>query len=476
MKINRRSRWLAILTTMLMVFSLMPLNAFAAADNTHDVTNPANPRAIVDGVYWELFNPSQGMGTGNMESFLRVQANGTEWGYNTDGKVEGATKTGSWTHAILLKDIPYGAQFSPDGEVLYYGREFLCDLNEVSGKDMLISVDDYQFWMTDDPNINSYPFYDEATDEIAVGYPGDTWTYTGSDGATHTAYWIGEIDYDFTPQGDDLTDHTTGAPLDREFLFDQGISSSGSGAADYRNIIPNEYFLEALDESGLTEETAYIVLVVKFGEKGGFYSSSDGFEEWGVRKSFETGSLQVTKAFDPAQGIPLPESVDITITGPSYPTGNTKTITKDSNPAWTASWLYITPGEYTVTVSNEQPVSNNWTIPGPQTVTVGISTMSELFTKVTVTDYAKLGSLEATLEVKAQDFHNELKQDFHNELKQDFHNELKQDFHNELKQDFHNELKQDFHNELKQDFYDEYVPVFEKHISNAYGTIVSGIT
>ena len=211
----------------------------------------------------------------------------------------------------------------------------------------------------------------------------------------------------------------------------------------------------------------------------------------------------------------MPESVDITITGPSYPTGSTKTITALSDPAWTASWLYITPGDYIVTVSNEQPASDNWTIPEPQAVTVGISTMSQLFTELTVTDYARLGSLEATLDVKAQnfhevlkqDFHNELKQDFHNELKQDFHNELAQDYHNELAQDYHNELKQDFHNELaqdyhnelaqdyhnelaqdfhnelaqdyhnvlKQDFHDEYVPVFEKYVTYS-GTLVSGIT
>ena len=76
----------------------------------------------------------------------------------------------------------------------------------------------------------------------------------------------------------------------------------------------------------------------------------------------------------------------------------------------------------------------------------------------------------------AQDYHNELAQDFHNELAQDFHNELARDFHNELAQDFHNVLKQDFYNMLKQDFHNVYVPVFEKGVSNAYGTVVSGIT
>ena len=45
-------------------------------------------------------------GSGVFSSFVRVQADGTEAGYNTDGTLQFDTKSGSFTHSMLLSNIP----------------------------------------------------------------------------------------------------------------------------------------------------------------------------------------------------------------------------------------------------------------------------------------------------------------------------------------------------------------------------------
>jgi Flp pilus assembly protein TadG len=77
------------------------------------------------------------------------------------------------------------------------------------------------------------------------------------------------------------------------------------------------------------------------------------------------GSLQVKKVFV-RKGQTTPTSVDITITGPTYPSGNTKTFTDSDN---TQIWTDLQPGSYNVT---EASLPSGWRVqynPG-QTVTV----------------------------------------------------------------------------------------------------------
>ena len=82
----------------------------------------------------------------------------SEMRYNTDGSVELETKSGPWTHAIQLGDIPTIAF----GGVLYY--EFLFDSNEVGGANSSILLDDIQLFVGDAPDLTGY---DATADTLA---------------------------------------------------------------------------------------------------------------------------------------------------------------------------------------------------------------------------------------------------------------------------------------------------------------------
>lgn len=85
----------------------------------------ANSFQTINGIY--VYQQGFGAaGSGNIDAILRVQANNTESGYNTDGTLEFDTKSGTWTHSILLSAVP---QVTING-VTY--REFALDINESS--------------------------------------------------------------------------------------------------------------------------------------------------------------------------------------------------------------------------------------------------------------------------------------------------------------------------------------------------------
>jgi len=95
------------------------------------------------------------VGTGVIDSFLRVQANGTEQGFNTDANVNNLTcpsfngttacddKAGNFTHSVLTSD--FGQITNPlIGGVTYTGTyvRFLLDVNENrGGSNELITLD-----------------------------------------------------------------------------------------------------------------------------------------------------------------------------------------------------------------------------------------------------------------------------------------------------------------------------------------------
>jgi hypothetical protein len=215
-----------------------------------------------DGTFWEIFRPAGSTGTGVFESFLRVQANGYERGYNTqpdpniknDKPEEFDTKSGVWTHGITLSQIPM-AYGGPDD--MYYGREFLIDINEVASNPT-ITVKKYEFWITSNPRITGYAPTGQG--------PTKQWSATNSE-----PMWVGEIDWDFN----------NSIPIDRELIMDYSIAA-GSGKGDYRVLIPDSYFLAAIARynarggTQLTPQNAWLVLYVEH------ENSSDGFEEWGI--------------------------------------------------------------------------------------------------------------------------------------------------------------------------------------------------
>ncbi|MDW7667415.1 MAG: hypothetical protein SCJ93_01210 [Bacillota bacterium] len=228
--------------------------------------------ATFDGTYWEVNRPTSSSGTGNFDSFLRIQASPTEKGYNTDAKkTEFDTKVGIWTHAITLAEIPFNADSEDIG---YFGREFLVDINESKGGSE-IQVNDYEFWITSQADILGYAPTGEG--------PSTQWS-----GDNPEPVWVGEIDWDFN----------AGEFYDRALIMDY-LVNPGSGWADYRVIIPNDYFMDALerynareDYDDLTPETAYLVLYVDHSD------TDSGFEEWGVRVVEGNPSVSITKTGD----------------------------------------------------------------------------------------------------------------------------------------------------------------------------------
>src|SRR4051812_19443503 len=72
---------------------------------------------------------SVGAGTGNYNSFLRIQNTGEEQGFNTDVNAIENNKDGIWTHSILLSSLTVVTVGGTD----YY--EIRLDLNETNSKD-----------------------------------------------------------------------------------------------------------------------------------------------------------------------------------------------------------------------------------------------------------------------------------------------------------------------------------------------------
>lgn len=88
------------------------------------------------------FTQPQPTGTGVIDPFLRVQANGTEQGYNTSGGTPFDDKAGIWTHDIKFSDLQSTAVLV--NGITYY--KILVDLNEPNGTKSTISLENLQFY------------------------------------------------------------------------------------------------------------------------------------------------------------------------------------------------------------------------------------------------------------------------------------------------------------------------------------------
>jgi len=193
-------------------------------------------------------------GSGVFNAFVRLQGNDkktpNERGYNTDGTREFDTKAGAWTHSILLSEVPtieFGGQ-------LYW--EFFADIND-SDSTPRISLDDFELYITDDPNLTGYPFTGNA-----------------------------DLLYDFSVGNNG------------DFILINDVNQ-GSGRGDLRYLVPQDTFFPGDCSYGNPACTIYLVLYSVWGGKGGVYGFDGGFEEWKVKKY---PILQVSKdingAFD----------------------------------------------------------------------------------------------------------------------------------------------------------------------------------
>ena len=236
----------------LLLGSLTMVNAVSASD--YDLTTDETTlNYTINGAIWERFQPDTPTGSGTFNSFLRIQATGSEQGYNTDYRpLEfDELKSATFTHSFMLADVPIIYQ---DGE---FYREFQLDINEKnSNPNWYISLDKFKVFQTENASLTGYP--DEFPEPVYdLDGDGDTWIM---------------LDY---------------------------RANAGSGKRDYRVLIPNDNF---------NENIPYVVIYAMHGAAGGQWVSDSGYEEWGARivETFEsTTSTILYKEADPSD-IALP--------------------------------------------------------------------------------------------------------------------------------------------------------------------------
>ena len=240
-------------------------------------------------------------GTGTFNSFVRVQAAPSEQGYNTDGTLEFDTKSGTWTHSILVSEIPVVNV----GGTEYW--ELFADINDGNGQNQsLISLNDLEVWFTDDPDLTGYPFGASA-----------------------------DLVYDF------------------EGSIEINDVNQGSGRGDLRYRIPLTDIAIPTDCGyGDAGCTTYFVLYNQWGTTSGF-ASDGGFEEWKVKQYPTLKIIKNTIGGD--------DTFEFTITGsPTAPPVPNPSITTVGGTGETPTYI-VEPGTYTIVEDGPPP---GWSLTG----------------------------------------------------------------------------------------------------------------
>jgi hypothetical protein len=176
------------------------------------------------------WTPEQPTGTGVIDPFVRVQADGTEQGYNTSGGTPFDEKAGIWTHDIQFSDLQTTA-------VTISGTQYfqvLLDVNEPGGSKSVISLDRLEFYTS---TIGSQT----GTDVPALGSL--RWSLDGAS--------------------------------DSYVLLD-ATRNNGSGSGDMFAYIPASAFAGVSDSD-------YIYMFSRFGDQAAADGTTEGgFEEWSL--------------------------------------------------------------------------------------------------------------------------------------------------------------------------------------------------
>jgi hypothetical protein len=275
MKSHNKATKKTLLSAGITALALSTGSAFATVIE-YDLTSGPDLSRDVNGAIFS--NPStlsnDPTGTGVFGTFVQIQNNPIEQGYNTSKRGGFPTNppgdTNSQTNFdtdnsaphnrdIQLKDIP--TLLYTDGNVY---RQFLLDINESNtAEDQFLSLDKLQIYIS--PTAGNY-------------IPGDNEVALGADNA------LGTIIYDMDGAGDSRA------------LLDYAVIGSGSGRADLEVLVLNSLFIGY-------EPTDYIYLYSRFGDKGcvdengdpwdrndkskqcaknysADFGSNAGFEEW----------------------------------------------------------------------------------------------------------------------------------------------------------------------------------------------------
>jgi VPDSG-CTERM motif len=215
----------------------------AQAATIVDLTTPG-ASGHANGAFFQQIS-SQSTGTGVIDPFLRIQANGTEQGFNNSVDqftLDDVAKGGqNYNHDLRLSNVPV---VGING-VNYY--QFLLDINQNGQSESLLSLFDMQIWLRGSP----------ITD---LSHPRGTYGDLTGSGAALAWDLVGnivELKADLNP---------------------------GSGAGDMFAYIP---------QSVLGTGNEYVYLYSAFGDPN---RSNDGFEEWSILKggsSVPDGGLTV---------------------------------------------------------------------------------------------------------------------------------------------------------------------------------------
>lgn len=217
-------------------------NAWAGGCNLYTVT----ATCAFNGATYAVDN-SHPTGTGFIDSFVRIQQNGLEQGYNTSGRpVQFDEKTDeTFTHDLLTANV--GVVSNPDGLTGNY-REFFLDINEEANTwGSLLTLDQVQIFLSNTPSIT------------------DGYSAAGG-GSLAGATEIYSMDT---------------ATTDNWVNLNYSLEGGGSGTGDMVLYVPDSLF------SGYQYVYLYSEFGCEPGKKGSCgsgasiqYQSGAGFEEW----------------------------------------------------------------------------------------------------------------------------------------------------------------------------------------------------
>jgi len=218
---------------LLSLFSSLVLASSALAI-TYDLTT-AGSSAVVNGATFQQI-PGAVAGTGNIVSFVRVQGNGIEEGFNATVRPV-MTNVGTdpnFTRDIRLSDVP----------VVNGAYEFLLDINQTL-PGSLLSLDALRIF----------------TRSVLGG------------GALATAASLTDLTDALNIQQRYSLDTLLGNPPVNNSITLNYALNHGSGKGDLAVYVPTAFFAGSLP-------TDFVYLYSRFGEN---FVGNDGFEEWNVR-------------------------------------------------------------------------------------------------------------------------------------------------------------------------------------------------
>ncbi|MFL6805808.1 MAG: hypothetical protein ACJ8FM_17655, partial [Xanthobacteraceae bacterium] len=187
----------------------MPTNPPGTPDL--DLTTSGSLGVIDDAVFQT--GEVQSAGTGVFNTFVQIQHNGTEQGYNTDGSKQFNEQTSlQFNHALLLANVPIVIGDGTNGTVegVAY-RQFLLDINDANAARQFLSLDRLQIWQEESGSLGNFT--------SGLGFAG-----------AHTNYLAYDLD----------------AGADRWIALNSGLSD-GSGQSDVAVLIPDSFFINDTD-------------------------------------------------------------------------------------------------------------------------------------------------------------------------------------------------------------------------------------